>query len=89
MNEMIEFYIDEYPGDQRWNRFLSVYNDENLHFESPIDEIKLILSKTVGDPELWMKSEIPALGNTSANEILKLGANGIIALRHAILRMPC
>jgi len=86
MNDTINIYIDEYPGDEEWKDFVSVYNV--LPAGDASEEIKSILAKKVRDVEHWMDLNLGGLGGASANEVLELGEDGIKALRVAVMRMP-
>ena len=86
MNDTIKAYIEEYPGDEEWLEFVSVYNIDAI--KDPYEEIKAILAKKVQDVEHWMDLKLGGLGGDSANEVIKMGEDGLKALRVAVMRMP-
>lgn len=93
----IDILIDEFPGNDQWLQFVDVFREAWEHvsdqrrFAKAIgnEEIAIVLNARMGkDAIAWVKQTIGALGNRSAQDVLRHHPAGEIAVKGLIMRMP-
>ncbi len=93
----IDILIDEFPGNNQWLQFVDVFREawkqvsDQPRFAREIgnEEIAIVLNARMGhDAIAWMKQPIGALGNRSAQAVLRDHPSGEIAVKGLIMRMP-
>ncbi|VAW87483.1 Signal transduction histidine kinase CheA [hydrothermal vent metagenome] len=93
-NDSLENY---FPGNKRWNDFVSCFENEwvECDFQNELIEqlsnnvdIAKVIYASVGTIALdWIKETVPALENLSPSECLK-SFNGTRRLKTMLMRMP-
>ena len=93
----IDILIDEFPGENTWLKFLSVFNTswadfkDNEKFAKQIgnEEIAVVLHAKMGTAAIqWMQQPIGALDRQSARQVLTTHPLGEMAIKSLIMRMP-
>ena len=87
-NRLLQIYLDEYHGDEAWYNLLAARNIKPDDYPDAVSEIKAVMTTNVSDVEEWMDTKIGAFDGMSANQVIELGENGIIALKAAVMRFP-
>jgi hypothetical protein len=93
----IDVLRDEYPGDDAWHRFVSVFRPawEKLtdkdHYRSKFidEEISIVLAVTMGGrADEWFNKPIGALGKRAPLDVMKSEPSGAKIIRSLLMRMP-
>lgn len=93
----VTFLRDEYPGDDAWGRFLSVFRpawelcqDKGRYLAKIQDnELAIVLFASMGDHAIsWFDRQCGALDNRTPSDVLRSEGLGINILRTLLMRMP-
>ena len=93
----IDVLRDEYPGDDAWQKFVSVFRpdwerltDKELYRSKfGDDEIAIVLAVTMGSrADEWFNKPIGALGKRAPFDVMKNEPSGTKIMRSLLMRMP-